>query len=136
MEPITTALIVGLAAQKFAEGAAGKAAEKLVENLWDAIASKFKDKGRPKVEETIAKVSSTQDKDAMEKLGKILDAEFIEDEKFEAYLKDLAQKIINIDKSQNQAQEQFNMEVNARDNARVSAVSKLNATTVSFGDQH
>ncbi len=32
-DPITAAVIVGLAVSKFAEGAAGKAAEKLVERL-------------------------------------------------------------------------------------------------------
>ncbi len=36
-EPIMKALIVGLAAQKFAEGAAGKSAEKLVEKLWTSL---------------------------------------------------------------------------------------------------
>ena len=36
-DPITAAVIVSLAAQKFAERAAGKSAEKLVERLWLSI---------------------------------------------------------------------------------------------------
>ncbi len=43
-DPVTAAVIVGLAASKFAEGAGGKAAEKLVEQLWGAIASRFQTK--------------------------------------------------------------------------------------------
>jgi hypothetical protein len=101
-EPMTTALIVGLAAQKFAEGAAGKAAEKLVERLWESIVDRFK--GRPKVEAAIGQIAATQDKGAIEKLGKVLDGEFVEDEGFEASLKDLAQQIIQI-QSQSQTQQ-------------------------------
>jgi hypothetical protein len=104
-EPVTTALIVGLAAQKFAEGAAGKAAEKLVERLWESIVDRFK--GRPKVEEAIGQIAATQDKVAIEKLGKVLDGEFVEDEGFEASLKDLAQQIIQIQSQSQQANNNY-----------------------------
>jgi hypothetical protein len=104
-EPITTALIVGLAAQKFAEGAAGKSAEKLVERLWDAIVTRFS--GRKKTEENLAAIEKAKGADvgAIEKVTAVLAGEFVEDEDFEASLKDLAQQIVNI---QNQSQSQQN----------------------------
>jgi cytochrome c551/c552 len=102
-EPITTALIVGLAAQKFAEGAAGKSAEKLVEKLWTAIATRFA--GRKKTEENLAAIEKAkgQDTGAIEKVTAVLAGEFVEDEAFEAKLKELAQQIVNI-QSQSQTQ--------------------------------
>jgi hypothetical protein len=102
-EPITTALIVGLAAQKFVEGAAGKSAEKLVEKLWEAIVTRFT--GRKKTEENLAAIEKAKGADAgaIEKVTAVLDGEFVEDEEFEASLKDLAQQIVNI---QNQSQTQ------------------------------
>ena len=90
-EPITTALIVGLAAQKFAEGAAGKAAEKLIERLWEAIATRFK--GRPKVEAAIGQIAAGPDTVAMTKLEKVLEGEFVEDEAFETALKAIVAQI-------------------------------------------
>jgi hypothetical protein len=94
-EPITTALIVGLAAQKFAEGAAGKAAEKLVEKLWESIVARFK--GRPKVEEAIGQIAATQDAGAIEKLGKVLDGEFVEDEDFQQALVKIVEEIRSVE---------------------------------------
>ena len=92
-EPITTALIVGLAAQKFAESAAGKAAEKLIEQLWDAIASRFK--GRKKTEENLAAIAAAKGNDpgAMAKVETVLEAEFVEDEDFRAALVAIAAEI-------------------------------------------
>jgi hypothetical protein len=106
-EPITTALIVGLAAQKFAEGAAGKSAEKLVERLWDAIVTRFS--GRKKTEENLAAIEKAKGADAgaIGKVATVLDGEFVEDEDFEASLKDLAQQIVNI-QSQSQSQQNNN----------------------------
>lgn len=111
-EPITTALIVGLAAQKFVEGAAGKSAEKLVEKLWNAIATRFA--GRKKTEENLAaiEVAKGEDKGAIGKVATVLDGEFVEDEEFAASLKDLAQQIVNI---QNQSQSQQNNSNYGRD---------------------
>ena len=134
-EPITTAIIVGLAAQKFAEGAAGKSAEKLVEKLWDTIVSRFS--GRKKTEENLATIAAAkgQDAGAIGKVATVLDGEFVEDEDFAASLKELAQQIVNI-QSQSQTQNQVTGEfkVDAQTGARVNAVNNLDATTVSFGD--
>ena len=104
-EPITTAIIVGLAAQKFAEGAAGKSAEKLVEKLWDAIVSRFT--GRKKTEENLATIEAAkgQDAGAIGKVATVLDGEFVEDEDFAERLKELAQQIVTI---QHQSQSQQN----------------------------
>jgi hypothetical protein len=111
-EPITTAIIVGLAAQKFAEGAAGKSAEKLVERLWDAIVSRFS--GRKKTEENLATIAAAkgQDAGAIGKVAVVLDGEFVEDEDFAASLKELAQQIVTI---QHQSQSQQNNNNYGRD---------------------
>lgn len=112
MEPITTAIIVGLAAQKFAEGAAGKSAEKLVERLWDTIVSRFS--GRKKTEENLATIAAAkgQDAGAIGKVATVLDGEFVEDEDFAASLKELAQQIVTI---QHQSQSQQNNNNYGRD---------------------
>jgi hypothetical protein len=128
-EPITTALIVGLAAQKFVEGASSEAGKKLVGQLWDTIVARFK--GRPKVEEAIGQIAATQDKGAIEKLGKVLDGEFVEDEGFEASLKDLAQQIIQI---QNQNQTQSNNTFTSRDSSTMRALGQVYGTA-NLGDQ-
>ena len=111
-EPITTAIIVGLAAQKFAEGAAGKSAEKLVEKLWDTIVSRFS--GRKKTEENLATIAAAkgQDAGAIGKVATVLDGEFVEDEDFAASLKELAQQIVTI---QHQSQSQQNNNNYGRD---------------------
>jgi hypothetical protein len=85
-EPITTALVVGLAVQKFAEGAAGKTAEKLIEQLWTAITNRFK--GRKKTEENLATIAAAKGNapDAQGKVETVLEAEFVEDEDFRAEL--------------------------------------------------
>lgn len=101
-DPVTAAVIVGLAVSKFAEGAAGKSAEKLVEKLWDAIADRFK--GRKKMEEAIGQITASQGQDAgaIAKVTTVLDGELVEDEEFAAAVQSLAQQIINI---QNQSQQ-------------------------------
>ena len=111
-EPITTAIIVGLAAQKFAEGAAGKSAEKLVERVWDAIATRFT--GRKKTEENLATIAAAkgQDAGAIGKVATVLEGEFVEDEEFEERVKELAQQVVNI---QNQSQSQQNNNNYGRD---------------------
>ncbi len=102
-DPVTAAVIVGLATSKFAESAAGKTAEKLVERLWEAIACRFK--GRKKAEEAIAKIEASQGQapESQANLVRVLDAELFEDEGFAQELQQLAQQIINI---QNQSQSQ------------------------------
>jgi alkanesulfonate monooxygenase SsuD/methylene tetrahydromethanopterin reductase-like flavin-dependent oxidoreductase (luciferase family) len=132
-EPITTALIVGLAAQKFVEGASSEAGKKLAGQLWDAIATRFQ--GRKKTEENLATIELAKGDapGAIAAVETVLAGEFVEDEEFAASLQALAQQIINIDQSRNQGQ--FNFEIEARGNARVNAVGNLDATTVNFGDQ-
>ncbi len=129
-EPITTALIVGLAAQKFAEGAAGKSAEKLVEKLWGAIATRFA--GRKKTEENLAAIVAAKGEDpgAIGKVATVLDGEFVEDEDFEASLKDLAQQIVNI---QNQSQTQSTNTFTSNDTSQMRAVGQVYGTA-NLGD--
>ena len=129
-EPITTAIIVGLAAQKFAEGAAGKSAEKLVEKLWDAIVSRFS--GRKKTEENLATIAAAkgQDAGAIGKVATVLEGEFVEDEEFEASLKDLAQQIMNI---QSQSQTATTMSFVSNDQLQMRAVGVVHGTA-NLGD--
>jgi hypothetical protein len=130
-EPITTALIVGLAAQKFAEGAAGKAAEKLVERLWEAIFDRFK--GRKKTEENLAAIATAkgQAPEAIEAVTTVLAGEFVEDEGFKAELEGLAQQIIQI---QQQNQTQSNITFTSNDNSQMRAVGQVYGTA-NLGDQ-
>lgn len=129
-EPITTALIVGLAAQKFAEGAAGKSAEKLVEKLWNAIATRFA--GRKKTEENLAAIEAAKGEDAgaIAKVTTVLEGEFVEDEDFAASLKDLAQQIVNI---QNQSQTQSTNTFTSNDTSQMRAVGQVYGTA-NLGD--
>jgi hypothetical protein len=96
-EPITTALIVGLAAQKFAEGAAGKSAEKLVEKLWDAIVTRFS--GRKKTEENLAAIEAAKGNapEVLVKVETVLDGEFVEDEDFRAELEAIVTQIQDVE---------------------------------------
>jgi hypothetical protein len=131
MAEITTAIIVGLAAQKFAEGAAGKSAEKLVEKLWDAIATRFS--GRKKTEENLAAIVAAkgQDVGAIEKVTAVLAGEFVEDEDFAASLKDLAQQIVNI---QSQSQTKSTNTFTSNDTSQMRAVGQVYGTA-NLGDQ-
>lgn len=127
MEPITTALIVGLATQKFAEGAAGK----LVERLWDAIADRFK--GRKKTEENLAAIAAAKGKapEAIAAVTTVLAGELVEDPEFKTALEGLAQQIIQI---QQQNQTQSTMTFTANDNAQMRAVGQVYGTA-NLGDQ-
>ena len=129
-EPITTALIVGLAAQKFAEGAAGKSAEKLVEKLWDTIVSRFT--GRKKTEENLATIAAAkgQEAGAIGKVATVLDGEFVEDEDFAASLKELAQQIVNI---QGQSQTAPTTSFVSNDQSQMRAVGVVHGTA-NMGD--
>ncbi len=129
-EPITTALIVGLAAQKFAEGAAGKSAEKLVEKLWDAIVTRFT--GRKKTEENLAAIGAAkgQDKGAIGKVAMVLDGEFVEDEEFAMRLQELAQQIVNI---QSQSQTATTTSFVSNDQSQMRAVGVVHGTA-NLGD--
>ena len=136
-EPITTAIIVGLAAQKFAEGAAGKSAgksaEKLVERLWDTIVSRFS--GRKKTEENLATIEAAkgQDAGAIGKVAVVLDGEFVEDEDFAASLKELAQQIVTI-QHQSQSQTANTTSFISNDQSQMRAVGVVHGTA-NLGDQ-
>jgi dephospho-CoA kinase len=92
-EPITAAIIAGLAAQKFAEGAAGKAAEKLIERLWEAIATRFK--GRKKAEGELAKIAAAKGAapEAIANVTRALDGEMFEDDQFREQLEAIVREI-------------------------------------------
>jgi hypothetical protein len=96
-EPITTALIVGLAAQKFAEGAAGKAAEKLVERLWETITDRFK--GRKKTAENLAAIAAAKGDApaAIAAVETVLEGEFVEDEDFQQALVKIVEEIRSVE---------------------------------------
>jgi len=129
--PITAAVILGLAAQKFLEGAVGKTAEKLVEQLWTTIVARFQ--GRKKTEENLAAIVASQgkDPDALGKVEKVLDAEFVEDEAFQQELQGLAQQIITI---QNQVQSQATNTFTSQDQSQMRAVGQVYGTA-NLGDQ-
>ena len=112
-DPITAAVIVGLAAQKFAEGAA----EKLVERLWDSIVDRFK--GKKKTEENLAAIvaGKAEATDALKKVATVLEGEFVEDEEFQRKLEDLAQQIITI-QSQSQSQKSNTQNQTIRDEGK------------------
>ncbi|MGG6295401.1 hypothetical protein ACQ4M4_13500 [Leptolyngbya sp. AN02str] len=106
MEPITAGVIMGLIVTKFVEGAVGKGAEKLTEDLWSAIKKQFK--GREPAEKAIATVEAAPNpaiaKAEADKLTKVLDAEMVMDDKFAAEVQQMAQQILNLDQSQRQEQ--------------------------------
>jgi antirestriction protein len=118
-EPITTAIIVGLTAQKSAE------------KLWDTIAIRFS--GRKKTEENLAAIVAAkgQDVGAIEKVTAVLAGEFVEDEDFAASLKDLAQQIVNI---QSQSQTQSTNTFTSNDTSQMRAVGQVYGTA-NLGDQ-
>ena len=130
-DPITAAVIVGLAAQKFAEGAAGKSAEKLVERLWDAVVDRFK--GKKKTEENLAAIvaGKAEATDALRKVATVLEGEFVEDEEWRSELEALAQQIITI---QSQSQNQVANTFTSQGNSQMRAVGQVYGTA-NLGDQ-
>lgn len=100
-DPVTAAVIVGLAVSKFAESAAGEAGKKLVSQLWETIAARFK--GRKKAEAAIAKIeaSNGQAPEAKANLARVLDGELFEDDAFAAEVQQMAQQIINLQQTDN-----------------------------------
>ena len=135
MDAITGAAIAKLAFDEFIKSGAGEVAKKAVggaiEQLRSTIRERFKGKNQ-KAEDAIVKIEQERSPEALNKLSVYLDDE-MDDPQFKQTLQQLAQQVINIGK-QEQNSAQFN--IDARDNARVNAVSDLDATTVNFGDQH
>lgn len=133
MDALTGAAIAKLAFDEFVKSGAGEVAKKAVggaiEQLRSAIKKRFE--GNKKAEDAIVKVEKEQSPEALNKLSVYLDDE-MEDLQFAQTLQQLAQQVISISK---QEQNNATFNVDARDNARVNAINKLNATNVNFGDQ-
>lgn len=92
-EPITAAVIVGLAVSKFAETGAVKTAERLVEGLWTALTQRFK--GRKKAEEALAQLEAAkgQAPEAQANLVRVLDGDLFEDDDFRAKVEAIVKEI-------------------------------------------
>lgn len=130
VEPITTALIVGLAAGKFVEGAGGKVAEKLVEQLWGAIASRFK--GDRRAEQALTQVEQERGStDSLETLTTYVKQEMKADRAFADEVQQLAEQIVNI---QNQTQTQSTNTFTSNDSSQMRAAGQVYGTA-NFGDQ-
>ncbi len=154
VEPVslTGAALVTLAASKFVETAAEKAAAQLgtgvtaavlkkagtqVDAMWARVKRHFA--GNKKAEGAIAQVEagppeSPQSEAAVTKLGVYLDDDLAEPENqvLAGELRQMAQQIVNIGQQQ-QTTTTFN--IDARDESRVNAIGgDVNATTVNFGD--
>ena len=128
-EPITTAIIVGLAAQKFAEGAAGKSAEKLVKRLWDAIVSRFK--GDKRAETALKTVETTKgSQDSLETLTTYVKEEMKGDQTFANDVQQLAQQIVNI---QSQSQTATTTSFVSNDQSVMRAIGVVHGTA-NIGD--
>ena len=94
-DPITAAVIVGLAVSKFTEGVAGEAGKKLVSRLWELIAARFQ--GRGKVEDAIKQIEASggDAPEAEANLVRVLDGELFEDDGFREQLEQLVGEIQN-----------------------------------------
>lgn len=92
-EPITAAVIVGLAVSKFAETGAAKTAEKLVEELWTALTQRFK--GRKNAEAALAQLEAAKGKapEAQANLVLVLDGDLFEDDGFRAKVEAIVKEI-------------------------------------------
>lgn len=154
VEPVslTGAALVAIAASKFVETAAEKAAEQLgggmtaavlkkagkqVDAMWQRLKQHFA--GNQRAEGAIAQLEtgspeSPQSAEAMNKLAVYLDDDLQEPQHqvLANELRQMAQQVINIGQQQ-QTMTTFN--IDARDESRVNAIGgDVNATTVNFGD--
>lgn len=130
-DPITAGAIATIMLSKFAEAGASEAAKKLIENLWGAIATRFK--GRKKAEAALAQLAAAQGKapEAQANLVRVLDAEMFEDDAFAGQVQQMAQQIIQI---QNQSQTQSNNTFTSNDISQMRAVGQVYGTA-NLGDQ-
>lgn len=139
-EPITTTVIVTLAATKFIEGISGElskrftpaALEKMTQ-LWKTIKGRFHGK-KPNAETTIAQIESGNKVD-IDKLAKYLDAEMLDDDEFAAQLREMAKEIEAGKIEDNRAMQQTvigdhntNIQAQAQDGG-----TNYNAGTMYFG---
>ncbi|MBD2108528.1 hypothetical protein [Nodosilinea sp. FACHB-13] len=90
---ITAAVIVGLAITKFTEGAASEAGKKLVNQLWETIANRFK--GRKNAATALAQLEANQGQapEAEANLVRVLDGEIFEDDDFRNELEQIVKQI-------------------------------------------
>lgn len=139
---VTVATLVALAGSKFVETAATKIGEVAtpallkragaqVDQLWTRIKQHFV--GNKRAEAAIVQVEQAQSAAALTKLAVYLEDELSEpqNQQLAQELQQIAQQIINIGQ-QTQTQTTFN--IDAKDQARVTAVGEVNASTVNFGD--
>ncbi len=125
-DPITAAVIVGLAAQKFTEGAAGKSAEKLVERLWDSIVARFK--GDKRAERAVATFVETKgEKKSVNTL-----AVYLEDElRNEDFRSELEAIVRDIQKAEPDPEATVNKIINSSGANAVNVVE--NSGTINYG---
>jgi len=93
-DPVTAATIAALVASKFMEGGMGKVGEKVVENLWSAIANRFK--GKAHAEQALQGVAIERTQTSINKLADCLDEEMKTSPEFATEIKQLASQIINL----------------------------------------
>lgn len=136
MDALTGAAIAKLAFDEFVKSSAGEIAKKAVggaiEQLRSVIRKRFA--GNKKAEEAIVKVEQERSPEALNKLSVYLDDE-MDDPQFAQTLQQLAQRVINIGK---QEQNTTDIKVETRDNSTANTVGTLNNSgsgdTV-FGDK-
>ncbi len=99
-DPITAALIASLLVTKFTEGTAGEVGKKLVTSLWDAIATRFK--GDKRAERALATVETEKTPESAQTLAVYLEDEMKTVPEFAAEVRQIAQQIQTLDRSQTQ----------------------------------
>lgn len=90
-DPITAATIAGLLLTKFTEGAAGETAKKLVTQLWDAIAARFK--GDKRAERALATVEAEKTPESTSTIAVYLEDEMKTVPEFAAQIRQIAIEI-------------------------------------------
>jgi hypothetical protein len=114
--------IAKLAFDEFVKAGAGEVAKELVKTLQDRIKAKFQ--GNERATAALAEVEQNGSEAALEKVGKYLDLEMIEDQVFDNEVQKIAQQIINI---QNQSNTQIERQYinQGRDQINIERVDKI-----------
>lgn len=107
LELFTPAAIAALSASQFvitelSKGAASEAGKKLVVELWDKLKKKFEKNER--ATRAMLTIEKEESQEAVSKLATYIDDEMQDSPDFATELHQLIQKIINLDKSQQQQQ--------------------------------
>ncbi|MGP1382040.1 MAG: hypothetical protein ACTS2F_00690 [Thainema sp.] len=140
---LTAAGIAAIAASKFVEAAAGKAAEittpamlktagSQIEALWKRIKQHFT--GNKRMEKAITRVEQEKSEAALEELEICLAYELRdpENQQFAEDVQQMAQQIINIGQ-QNQVHKEINVDIEGHDNSRNYGFGEFHGTA-NFGD--